>query len=451
MSVTRSIWLESWLRRRWWAVVGSALTVVIALANMFYWAPVVHGVNVWEDPGDIWNAVQAAHFIAWGDFGYLYLAKGLVSFPGFYIVLTPLAELAQHFHWTEGFPISLERPTALPWALGYSLLWSCVAVFAVDLLAERLGLVGRRRALGVLTSAALLWEATAMWGHPEDTISLGFAIFGLLEANIKQWKLMAWFFGFAIAFQPLAGILLLIALALAWRDLHKKVAGIALRAAALPLVLVAIPLDRDWADTSRSILSQPTYPTVGWRTPWDRLLRWTHIGIVPTYAQAPNIRCPTRGSKYILGLCHVAQQANEAARAHAAGTYVVNASHIRLGVIVIAVAASIWVAARREHLDLRELIWLCGAILAVRCLFEAVMFPYYITPALALLAVVSATSPWPQMVLGWIGCAGLLEYTWRHGPEWRWYLILAGLILATLAVTFPSENHVWSGYKQAAT
>lgn len=438
------------------ALVASVLTIAVAFAFSFLWTPVVDHGSGWIQGGDLWDSLRAAHFVAWGDYGYIYSATffengipGTVSFPGFYIVLAPIAMLVSHFHLGEGAPAAIPHPTAYPLLLGYSLLLSCLALFAFDALLVRLRVSPRRRWIGDLGAAAALWEVTAVWGHPEYTIGLGFALYGLIAALDGKWSKAGWLFGFAIAFQPLMGLPLLVVLGLAG---PRRWLPTGLRAAALPVFLIVWPLIHDWHNASYQLFGQPTYPVAKyWLTPWLDLVHPRFALIRP---KEPALAAQVLRSMHCARSAHprsvLCKFANIQATAlmHKVGYYYVKASTVRLGAVAGSALLGIW--AWRRTPSAYGMVWLFAGALALRIVFEPVMFPYYVGPTAAMLALLAVLAPRRLKVAAClVAGAGLFEYSWRHGPEWRWWLVLVGIVIAALAVAFPYRGFAESRLAEA--
>src|SRR6202034_1755152 len=83
-----------------------------------------------------------------------------------------------------------------------------LALFTRDALAAKLGIGRRRRAILCLAEAVVLWPVVAMWGHPEDSLAVGFAMGSLLLAFDESWGKCGWAFGLAVALQPVVLLML---------------------------------------------------------------------------------------------------------------------------------------------------------------------------------------------------------------------------------------------------
>jgi hypothetical protein len=79
--------------------------------------------------------------------------------------------------------------------------------------------------------------------------------------------------------------------------------------------------------------------------------------------------------------------------------------------------------------------------LATRCLFEAVMTPYYLVPPLVLLAVVAARRP-PARFLLVVGSAVAVSlFAYLRLDPWAWWLpVVAGLTLTVALARPPSTT-----------
>ena len=118
------------------------------------------------------------------------------------------------------------QPSAYPFLILLTLVYSCFALLACDALAERLQVPRSRRAFLAVAEAVVLWNVTIIFGHPEDAVAVGFAIYALIFAFDERFVGAAWLFGLALAFQPLAIVTLPILLAIAGR---KRVVGMVVR------------------------------------------------------------------------------------------------------------------------------------------------------------------------------------------------------------------------------
>ncbi len=386
-----------YLRRRWVAVVATALLMAGFLLASFVIAPlIVHSVG-WHYPPDIWDNYQLAKNITVGDYANIYSESSLVASPAILLVFLPLEQLTQHLGLSTGFGFPVSRPSAWPIVAPVSVLLCAPALFSADSIAEAIGAAWKRRvAIGVCGAIALgnvLW-----WGHPEDALAVAFLLFGMRPALGKRWVLCAWLLGVGFAFQPLIGLAIpVIILSAGWRRLPSLLLRILAPAAALLLV----PFASDWPDTYRAVVVQPVFPNLVRPTVWLRF--------------AP----------------HIANETWMGGRSVAGGP-------TRLISVAIAIGVGVWFMRRERPPEM--LVWCVALVLALRVFFEAGVAPYYVWPPLGVVLVSGAVQPWKRLSLT---CVCVLGVTWvaniRIYTEWIWWPICASLVL-TLVVAFPANS-----------
>ncbi len=192
------------LRRRAWPLAVTGAFVLLGMTYSLLWAPVVRHHPYWVEPGDLWSTYRAAHYVGWGDLGGVYGAgAGLVTLPGILLLLAPVAMLTGSLGLSESFPKFLVHPSAWLILGPYEMLLSAITLFACDALAERLGASRGRRAVLCVAEAVVLWNVAVMWGHPEDAVALGLALYALVFALDGRWTGAGWLFGAAMVTQPL--------------------------------------------------------------------------------------------------------------------------------------------------------------------------------------------------------------------------------------------------------
>jgi hypothetical protein len=204
----------------------------------------------------------------------------------------------------------------------------------------------------------------------------------------------------------------------------RRLAGFLVRAALPGAVLLAVAAAANWTATISAVTSQPNWPNVDHPTPWTSF--------------APHLR-------------------------HGA----VAAGPVRTVAIVAACACGVllarrWRAARppEETWDppgLAELLWWTGVALALRCVFEPVMVPYYVWPGLAL-ALIASCASWRRLIPTAVAAAavtGLSQGQWRD--LWTWWLPVVGGLALTLALarmrsgpTRPEQDELTTGQMLAA-
>ena len=253
--------------RRGWPLVVSVVFILLGFVYTLQWGSVVqHTPSLWLWPPDLWGAYLTSSEAVHGHVGSVYQATGILEFPGLLVLLAPFGALSSVFHTTfvQVLTQSGQRPelavthvgtgligrplfltstgtfVANPqWVLvvvPYVLILSCVALFAFDSLAERLQVSRAQRAVLCLTEAALLWNVTVIWGHPEDAIAIALAVYALVFTLDGRLAGAGWLFGAAVAFQPFVLLMLPVLLAVAGR--HKMV-GFIVRSVLPSAVLLA--------------------------------------------------------------------------------------------------------------------------------------------------------------------------------------------------------------------
>jgi hypothetical protein len=384
---TRPTGNPSRLRRRAWPLAVSVALVAAGMAYSLFWAPVVRHHPYWVDPGDLWSTYRAAHYVGWGDLGGVYGAgAGLVTFPGILLLLAPVAMLTGALHLSESFPKFLPHPTAWLVLGPYEILLSVVPLFACDALAERLGIGRGRRAVLCAAEAIVLWNVSVMWGHPEDAVAVGLALYAFVFALDGRWTGAGWLFGAALATQPLVLLMLPVLLAVGGR---RQLVGLASRAVLPAVALVLTPLISQFHATAHALLDQPNFPGIDHATPWTAL--------------AP-----------VLG-----------GRGH---NLIVAAGPGRVVALVLACALGWW--ARRWRHEPELIMWSAAAALALRCLTESVMVDFYVWPALAVGIVVAArVGRWRLAVAVVAAVFTTAAAQWRLGWLPWWAIVTAGLMV----------------------
>jgi hypothetical protein len=383
--------VASRLRGRRWPLAVTLAFVVTGMAYSLFWAPVVRHHPYWIDPGDLWATYRDAHYIGWGDLGGIYGAgAGLVTFPGILLALAPVAMLSGALGMTESFPKFLAHPAAWLVLGPYEMLLSCIVLFASDALAQRLGVGRGRRIVLCLAEAAVLWNVSVWWGHPEDAVAVGFAIYALVFALDGRWTGAGWLFGAAMATQPLVLLMLPVMLALVGR---RHVVGFVVRSVSPALALVVTPLISQFHATAHALLDQPNYPGIDHATPWTAL--------------AP----------VLSGKGH---------------DLTVAAGPGRVVALILACGLGWW--ARRWRHQPELIVWAAAVALALRCLTESVMVDFYVWPPLALGLVVAANAGRWRLAAGCV-----LAFFTSVAAQWHltwlpWWAIVTAGIVAALAV-----------------
>jgi hypothetical protein len=392
----KSLRVESRSRRSWVWIV----TVAVVLSGMAYslwWAAAVrHASWYWITPADIWYSVRTSHWIEWGSLSFVYSnpRSELITLPGFEVLFTPFVLLGSALGLSENAPGLFPNVHPLAWLLigPISLASAGVALFALDRLAGRMGVgMGKRRLLTVFEAGAL-WPGLAMSGHPEDVLALGLAALALSMLLDDRKTVAGWLLGGAIAMQ--LWVLLLLPAFVAFVGLRKAAALLA-RAVILPgflFLAVAVP---DFHDAMRTLLQQPAFPSVNHATPW--------VMLSPTLLHGMVAGGPARS-------------------------------------IAIVVALAVGVIARIWRHDPARVIWLIAVALGARCVFDAVIVPYYVMPTVALALAAASIAPPARFALTAIAGAGLTVMTFTHHGMWEYWLMMTALVVTMLVVAWPQES-----------
>jgi hypothetical protein len=381
----------------YWLAAFTAVVVLTGMAYSLWWPALVrHQSSYWTTPGDLWFTVRTAHWIGWGSFSYVYSnsRSALVTLPGFELLFTPLVMLSSALHLSEVAPGLLGplKPTAWLLVGPSSLACSGLPLFALDSLARRLGVVARRRRLLSAAEMAALWPVIALWGHPEDAIAIGLAVYVLLMLLDERWTAAGWLLGAALVTQLLVVMLVPVFIGLVGWQRAKSVLA---RASVLPGFLLVAVLVPDFHAAFWVLANQPSDPTPNHVTPWIALARkLDHRPLVSG------------------GLGHLLN-----------GGVAVGAGFL----------------AHRWRRDVWRIVWLAALVLAARTVFEAVMVPYYVMPGLALALVTGSRN-----ALRWLGAcvagAGLTVMTFTHHGRWEYWLAMTGLTVAVLWLAWPARG-----------
>lgn len=380
-----------WIR----AATPAGMTLAVVITGMlvsFLWPPLVNHRSHWMTPGDGWATLRGAHYVAWGALGDVYSSgTALVTLPAILVVLAPVAALCSTFGLSEGFPLPVAHPTAWLVLGPVTLALSFVAMAGLDRLAAELGIGASRRRALLVAEAAACWTTVAVWGHPEDLLSLGLAALALASATRQRWVGAAWLLGVAVAFQPLAVLLvpLLLAAAPAGRRL-----GTAIRMILPAAVLVGVVFSADFRDAWTALTRQPNYPTVDHPTIW--------MAFSPRLSATAVAAGPTR-------------------------------------MVAVAIAVALGLRFLRHRPRPEQLAAAAAVVLAARCFFEAVMVPFYVTPAVALALVVAARGTRRRMAAA-AAAGGLLclMTNLRAGPA-LWWVLMTALLLGVLIFSGAAE------------
>ena len=388
---------ETRLRRRAWPLATTVAFVILGMAFSLFWAPGVRHHSYWLMSADLWATYRGAHWVGWGDLGGVYSAgTHLVTFPGILLVFAPVAMLTGALGLTEAFPRFVPHPTAWFALDPLTLLVSAVALFACDALAERLGLSRGRRAVLCVAEAAVLWNVAVLWGHPEDAVAVGLALYALVFALDGRWTGAGWLFGAAMATQPLVVLMLPVLLALAGRG---RLLGLAVRSAVPAVLVVVTPLMSQFRDTTHALLDQPNFPNLDHAKPWTTL-------------------APVLGGS--------------------GRNLAVAAGPGRIVALILACGLGWWARRWRHRPEL--IVWAAALALALRCFTESVLVAYYIWPALAVGLVVAARAGRVRFAAAIAAAVGVTVVAQWHLGELPWWSIVTVGIVAVLALAVRSAD-----------
>lgn len=402
-----------------------AAVVASTMAYSLLWGPVVLHHSVWVVNADTWGTFRTAQFVAWGDIGNVYsTGTGLVSLPGISVALAPIALLVDHLGLSNGFPIGIPHPTAWLVLGPYVATIGALALLPLDALAEELGVGRRARLASTLCEAVVLWPVVAIWGHPEDSIAMAFATWALIAALRGRWRSAGWLFGLALAMQPLVVLMFPTVFALAPQGHRLKTV---LRSILPAAAALAIPLIESWAQTTTALFKQPNYPAIDHPTPW--------LSLAPVLSKARLIK-----------LTHVHRVELPGGGVHFGFTY----THFLYGetvaagpgrLVAIGLAVLLGVYAYRRRPSPNTIVWLCCVALGLRCVFEAVMDPYYLWPPLALAFVLVVQSRF-RLTLAVVASAGLIAWSYRDLGPWEWWVPIVVLLGVVIIAARPARTKV---------
>jgi hypothetical protein len=413
----------------WWGrhavpLLGLLAIVVAGMAYSLFWNRLFYHSSNWVTPGDLWSTYRASQYVVWDGEGQIYNnPAAFQTFPGIAIILAPVAKLAGILHLSEGFGMALPRPTTW-WILGpIEMALGATLLLPLDKLARRLCLAPRRRIVLVALESTLIWPSVAIWGHPEDALSLALALYGLLATWDGASHRAGVFFGLAIVVQPL--VLLLVPIVAAFIPI-KRWAILAVEMLSPSVLLFLPPLIQEWGPTTRVLLKQPNYIAPNHPTPWASLAPVLDPAHVETVSALKHVRLANGHFRAIEVMIKVHTMP------------VVAAGPGRILAVVIACVIGILIKVRKPSGP--QLIWLVALALSLRCAFEPVMVPYYLLPGLALVLVVASIVGTIRFSLV---CAAAAVCTWLsyfHFSPWDYYISMMLPLLVALVLSWPRSD-----------
>jgi hypothetical protein len=372
----------------------SVLLVVIGMAFTLWWYPITDHVSGWMTPHDFWSTYRDAHYVGWGAFGQIYTdGTGLVTLPAIAIILAPVAMLTGAFHMSEGFPYALAQPTSWLVAGPAIMALGSVALFGADALCRRIGMTRTRRLIACFFVLVGLFNLVVLFGHPEDAIAVGLGCYALVAVIDGRGAAAGWFFGAAIAFQPL--VVVLVPLAIAAIGMRRAWC-ILWRAAAPSAALLALPFASAFGATYRAVVVQPNFANIDHHTPWTSL--------APTVSGSGQNLLVAAGPMRTLSIA---------------------------GAVVLAICL------RKRLQDPVVLVWACSLAFALRCVTESVMVGYYVWPSLGLASVLLARKKPGIAVSGLLLVGSLTVIADIRFGEWLWWPTCIGTLLFIVAVAAP--------------
>jgi hypothetical protein len=410
-------------RHKWPSFLAIAM-VVIGVAFMFEWNLLIHHSNSWNVGGDLWNTFRAAHYVGWGFPGGIYdPTNGIITFPGMAVLLAPVAMLSGELHLTESFqPYTLQHPTAALLIVPITMVLAASVVFAADALAERLAVVAPHRAVTCTLVAVIAWLTTAVWGHPEESLAMAFALYAMIAIVDRKWARCGWLFGIAIVIQPLAALLLPVVIATTPRG---KRTMLLVRSALLSAVLIGVAALGDAGDTFHALVDQPTPPSLNHPTPWVLL--------------APKL---TSGGHHVQHFASVADAHGRFSLAHSTTTAVslvfVAGGPGRMIDVVLALVLGVYLWRRPQSTI--KVLWFASMLLASRCFFEPVMTPYYLAPPLFLGLIMAARAGGPRFWAASVLSMEVTIFAYQHLNQWVWWSVIVLGLSGVVALGYPAES-----------
>jgi hypothetical protein len=390
------------LTRRLFPLLAMVVLIAVGMITTT-WGATLIGRPEWALPYDLWGTLTAAARLTHLDLAGLYTQPtGLVSLPGAAVILVPIAAVIDAAGLSLRIP-GPGNPHPAVWLVAgpYQIALSCVALFAADALAERLGVSKWRRALLAAGSAGALWSVCARWGHPEDAVAVGLLLYAAGALSRSRTALAGWLAGAAIAVQPL--VLLALPVLLAVLPV-RRMACFGVRAALPAVVLLGAAALANWQATITAVTRQPNSLLVNHPTAWASL--------APHMSGEKVAAGPARAVTIVLACCCALLVR-------------------RRWLASVSVA---WPTAM-----LADVLWWVALTLALRSFFEPVMVSYYPWPALAV-ALIPASPRWRRLIAASVIAGGLTAATQGSSHDvWIWWVPLVTGLAVLLAVARPGN------------
>ncbi|HSZ40559.1 MAG TPA: hypothetical protein VK817_11425 [Trebonia sp.] len=406
--------MRGWVWRRLFPLAGSVLLLAVTMITTTLGSTMI-GRSEWALPYDYWGTLVAATRLAHFNLAGLYTQPtGLVSLPGAAVILLPVAVIINAAGLSLAIPGSGNLHPAV-WLLAgpYQVLLSCVALFAADALAERLGASRGRRALLAAASVGALWNVSGRWGHPEDAVAVGLLLYAILAMSRSRVWLAGWLAGAAICVQPLVLLAVPVLVAvLPWR----RMPWFLVRAALPSAVLLAAATLANRAATFAAVTSQPDSPVINHPTIWTSL--------APHLAGGNVAAGPARAATILLACCCALAIRHRWRDTGAPGT-----------------------AGWSTEL-LADVLWWAAFTLALRSFFEPVMVSYYPWPVLAVALIPTVVLSWRRLIAASILAGGLTAAAQGTSHSvWIWWAPLVVGLIAQLALARARPGTVAPGLR----
>jgi hypothetical protein len=338
------------------------------------------------------------------------------------ILLAPVAMLIGHLGLSESFPpYLLPHPMAALILVPVELLLASTVMFACDAMAERLDITERRRFGLCIAVGIVAWPVAAAWGHAEDILALTFTIYALRAMLDGRWKTAGWLLGFGVAVQPLVALALPLLIASTPRGQRMF---LAVRSAALSILLVGVAFAGDPSDAYRQLIQQPTPPSINHATPW--------VWLAPNVATSPTPHA--HSTTFVPGIGHpvlstIAGQASQIVEVSGGAGRIID--------VVLAFLLGLYVWRRPQPAT--KVLWLVALVLASRCFFEPVMTPYYLGPPLIMCLVLAARRPGKRFWTAVILTVEVTVFAYHHLNPWVWWVPIVAGLATILALGYPSD------------
>ncbi len=272
--------------------------------------------------------------------------------------------------------------------------------------------------------AVIAWPVAVVWGHAEDALALALACYALLAVIDGRWVRCGWLLGLGVVIQPL--VVLLLPIVIGTTPGGRRVRTMI--SASLPSVfLVGVALAGNPTQTIRAVIEQPTPASVNHATPWVYL--------------APHVADPSSQQFNRAGLVPAVGHSGGYAVRGPGNPVLVSGGVGRLIDVVLAVMVGLYVWRRPQPEE--RFVWLAAAMLASRCLFEAVMTPYYLAPPLILLLVLAARQGGKRFVAAAVVGLETTVFAYHHLNPWFWWAtVVVGMgAVLLLSAPFPIVPH----------